>query len=91
VVACGHPPATPDEESFWKETGTMPLFEFMCARCGTTFEQLVRTTSTQQVVCPKCHGVHVQKQMSSFAVRGASSSGSGGAGTPAAACAPGGG
>jgi len=69
----------------------MPLFEYMCARCGTTFEQLVRSNSTQQIVCPRCQSVHVQKQMSSFAVKGTGMTGSAGAGTPPAACSPGGG
>jgi putative FmdB family regulatory protein len=69
----------------------MPLFEYLCARCGTTFEQLVRSSSTQQVVCPRCQSIHVQKQMSSFAVKGGSNGSGVGAGTPAAACAPGGG
>ncbi len=66
----------------------MPLFEYMCVRCGHTFEQLVRSSSTQEVTCPRCKGTRVQKQMSSFAVRGAQSRGTG---TSAAACAPGGG
>lgn len=67
----------------------MPLFEFVCVRCGTSFEQLVRSSGTQEVTCPKCKGTRVQKQMSGFAVKGTSASR--GAGTPAAACAPGGG
>jgi putative FmdB family regulatory protein len=67
----------------------MPLFEYMCVRCGNTFEQLVRS-STQEIVCPRCKGTRVQKQMSSFAVRGTGGQNRG-AGAPAAACAPGGG
>lgn len=68
----------------------MPLFEYMCVRCGSTFEVLVRSSRTQEIVCPKCKSTTVQKQMSAFAVAGSGSSS--GAGAPAsAACAPGGG
>lgn len=66
----------------------MPLFEYMCVRCGNHFEQLVRSSGTQEVTCPRCKSNTVQKQMSSFAVKGVAHAG---AGTPAAACAPGGG
>lgn len=66
----------------------MPIFEYMCIECGTTFEKLVRSSDTQPVLCPRCESNRVQKQLSSFAVRG-------GAQTHAvnapAACAPGGG
>lgn len=67
----------------------MPLFEYVCVRCGSTFEQLVRSSGPQEITCPKCKSTRVQKQMSSFATRGTGSSR--GAGAPAAACAPGGG
>jgi putative FmdB family regulatory protein len=67
----------------------MPLFEFVCVRCGTMFEHLVRSGGAQEVTCPKCKGTKVQKQFSSFAVKGSSSNGN--ALTNAAACAPGGG
>lgn len=67
----------------------MPMFEFMCVRCGTMFEQLVRGSGVQEVTCPKCKGTHVQKQFSTFATRGGNSSQ--GTMSNAAACAPGGG
>ncbi len=68
----------------------MPLFEYMCVRCGSTFEVLVRSSGSQEIVCPKCKSTTVQKQMSAFAVAGAG--GSVGAGSPSGgACAPGGG
>ncbi len=67
----------------------MPLFEFVCVRCGTLFEQLVRSGAAQEVTCPRCKGTKVQKQFSSFAVKGGLSGGS--ALANAAACAPGGG
>lgn len=70
----------------------MPLFEYMCVRCGSTFEKLVRSSGAQEIVCPKCKSTTVQKQMSSFAVKGVGGGGAIGAGASSgAACAPGGG
>lgn len=67
----------------------MPLFEFMCVRCGTMFEHLVRSSGVQEVTCPKCKATNVQKQFSTFATRGGNSNQ--GMMSNAAACAPGGG
>jgi putative FmdB family regulatory protein len=49
----------------------MPLFEFKCRECGTTFEKIV-PTSTSKVACKKCESSKVDKLLSVFAV-GASS------------------
>jgi putative FmdB family regulatory protein len=65
----------------------MPLFEFICTECQTTFEQLIRISRSQSdVVCPACQSTKTQKQLSGFAV----SSGASTASRAAAACAPGG-
>ena len=69
----------------------MPIFEYMCVRCGTNFEQLVRSGSEQEIVCPHCNGSRVLKQFSTFAVRGTKSSSRPGSGGGAGAGAPGGG
>lgn len=44
----------------------MPLYEYKCAKCGNTFEQLVLGRG-EQVRCPKCNG-DVEKLMSSFSI-----------------------
>ena len=49
----------------------MPLFEFKCRECGTTFEKIV-PSSTTKVACKKCESPKVEKLLSVFAV-GASS------------------
>jgi putative FmdB family regulatory protein len=49
----------------------MPLFEFKCRDCGTTFEKIV-PSSTTKVACKKCESLKVEKLLSVFAV-GASS------------------
>ena len=51
----------------------MPLFEYICNDCGTQFEKIV-PTSTSQVECRSCDSVKVEKQLSVFAVAGGSSS-----------------
>ncbi len=51
----------------------MPLFEFKCRECGTTFEKIVPSSNTR-VVCRKCESSKVEKLLSVFAVGGASRS-----------------
>ncbi len=48
----------------------MPLFEYVCADCGQSFEQLVLSTSQPaDTSCPACHSQNVSKKISSFASR----------------------
>jgi putative FmdB family regulatory protein len=49
----------------------MPLFEFKCRDCGTTFEKIVPSSNTE-VACKRCESPKVDKLLSVFAV-GASS------------------
>lgn len=51
----------------------MPLFEYKCRECGTTFEKIV-PSSTTEVACKKCASAKVEKLLSVFAVGGASRS-----------------
>lgn len=51
----------------------MPLFEYKCRDCGTAFEKIVATATTQ-VVCKQCESPRVEKLLSVFAVGGASRS-----------------
>jgi putative FmdB family regulatory protein len=50
----------------------MPIYEYACMECESHFEELVRNQE-QAVACPECGAGKVLKQMSSFAVAGASS------------------
>ncbi len=45
----------------------MPLYEYVCAECGTGFEKLVRRFG-DEVDCPSCSSARVDKQLSAFAV-----------------------
>ena len=68
----------------------MPIYEYACMECEEHFDELVR--SEQQVVtCPSCGAAKVLKQLSTFAVIGATSkpsftSGSGGGGCCGGSC-----
>jgi len=45
----------------------MPLFEYKCRDCGTSFEKIV-PSSASEVVCKQCASPHVEKLLSVFAV-----------------------
>jgi putative FmdB family regulatory protein len=63
----------------------MPIYDFRCVQCGTTFEELVRsTTRDDEVTCPECGGKQAERQIGAPSVLGASSSrGGGGCSAPA--------
>ena len=52
--------------------GLVPIYEYACMKCESHFEELVRS-SDQAVTCPECGAAKVLKQLSSFAVVGATS------------------
>ena len=47
----------------------MPIFEYECEDCGTSFEKLVRGSSANGVACPSCGEHHLKQQFSTFAAR----------------------
>ena len=48
----------------------MPIFEYLCDDCGTTFEKLVRNSASKDVPCPSCGQSHVTTQFSTFSAHG---------------------
>ena len=44
----------------------MPIFEYVCKDCSRQFETIVN--GSKRVECPTCHGEHLEKQLSVFAV-----------------------
>ena len=44
----------------------MPLFEYVCAKCGHAFETLVRIAE-ETPACPKCGAKRSKKPLSAFA------------------------
>jgi putative FmdB family regulatory protein len=63
----------------------MPLFEFKCRQCGTTFEKIV-PSSTTKVACKKCESPKVEKLLSVFAVGGSSHSAAASESGPCGSC-----
>ncbi len=61
----------------------MPIYEYVCQKCGKPFEELVR--GKEAVKCPKCGSQQVERKLSTFATRGG-----GGNTGPAGSCAAGG-
>jgi putative FmdB family regulatory protein len=49
----------------------VPIYEYACMECESHFEELVRNAE-QAVSCPECGAGKVLKQLSTFAVHGAS-------------------
>ncbi len=46
----------------------MPIYAFDCKQCESSFEKLVRSsTAIDEVVCPECGSLHVQKRLVAFA------------------------
>lgn len=54
----------------------MPLFEFVCKKCGAKFEKMVFSINKEEIECPDCKSKEVEKQFSTFSA-GSSHSGSG--------------
>jgi putative FmdB family regulatory protein len=48
----------------------MPIFEYACKACDKEFEVLVRAQEAPE--CPSCHGIDLQRRLSTFAARTAS-------------------
>lgn len=49
----------------------MPLYEYICQRCGERFEKLIRSTTTPiEIVCPSCASAAVKRALSTFATSG---------------------
>ncbi|RKX38658.1 MAG: zinc ribbon domain-containing protein, partial [Verrucomicrobia bacterium] len=43
----------------------MPLFEYTCKKCGTSFEALVSSVNAE-VACESCGSKQTEKQLSTF-------------------------
>ncbi|MCR4403329.1 MAG: zinc ribbon domain-containing protein [Firmicutes bacterium] len=50
----------------------MAIYEFLCAKCGTKFEELVTSGAVADVKCPRCGAVEVKRLMSTFGYNGGS-------------------
>ncbi len=46
----------------------MPIYEYCCKDCDSTFERLVFQTDRDPVHCPQCRGTNVTRLMSASSV-----------------------
>jgi putative FmdB family regulatory protein len=46
----------------------MPMYEYVCMKCETDFEELVRGDA--EVACPRCGTTNVARQLSKFSMIG---------------------
>ncbi|OGD18363.1 MAG: hypothetical protein A2V76_01950 [Candidatus Aminicenantes bacterium RBG_16_63_14] len=50
----------------------MPIFEYLCKKCGRHFECFVQGGRDKEVVCPDCGAPEPQKMISCFGIGGGS-------------------
>jgi putative FmdB family regulatory protein len=59
----------------------MPIYEFLCEACETSFEQMTSMSARdQKVACPKCGSKKTGRKLSVVAVGNGKTEGGGGAG-----------
>lgn len=52
----------------------MPLYEFVCAECGNSFEKMLRFSQADEAPkCPVCGSEETTRQISTFATFGGTS------------------
>jgi len=52
----------------------MPIYEYRCGECETRFEKLIRREMDEtSLICPKCASTLLEREYSTFAAHGASS------------------
>jgi putative FmdB family regulatory protein len=54
----------------------MPIYEYVCTKCGHHFEKLQKSAVTIELECPKCGTIEVKKEISAFSAGGSSTSAS---------------
>jgi putative FmdB family regulatory protein len=56
------------DESLPLESAHMPLYEYLCKKCGHRFEEIKKFSDKQPTKCPKCGGV-IEQVISAPAVQ----------------------
>ena len=54
----------------------MPIFEYRCSDCNSTFELLVKGKNEDEILCPECKSSNNKKLFSAFATSANTSSAS---------------
>ena len=50
----------------------MPIFEYRCKDCNTTFEMLVKNNDENEILCPECKSSNNKKLFSAFSTANSS-------------------
>ena len=48
----------------------MPIYEYVCEKCGHRFERLIRAATDRPASCPRCQAPKPVKQFSTFRALG---------------------
>jgi putative FmdB family regulatory protein len=48
----------------------MPIYEYRCHECESSFETLVQPGHHDETQCPSCNSINISREMSVFASRG---------------------
>jgi len=51
----------------------MPIFEYRCKDCNTTFDMLVKSNDESEIICPECKSSNNKKLFSAFSTSNSSS------------------
>jgi len=51
----------------------MPIFEYVCPKCGHVFEKLILNRDQPAPACPKCSSTGAEQKFSTFATAHAAS------------------
>ncbi|HXW85210.1 MAG TPA: zinc ribbon domain-containing protein [Candidatus Binataceae bacterium] len=53
----------------------MPIYEYRCSDCQSSFETLVRPGHDDDAECPSCHSIRLTREMSVFAAHNGAADG----------------
>lgn len=64
----------------------MPLFEYVCKKCGKEFEKLVFSINNEKIECPACKSEDIDKKFSTFSSKNSKNESHSCGSMPSSAC-----
>ena len=64
----------------------MPLFEYVCKKCGKEFEKLVFSINNEKIECPDCKSTDIDKKFSTFSSKNSKNESHSCGSVPSSAC-----
>lgn len=55
----------------------MPIYEYLCMKCGNRFEKIQKDSATRLIDCPSCGAPEVKRELSTFSSGGIASEATG--------------